>query len=58
MNKKAYITPAMEVMNIETVEMMATSVALCDDTVDTSVSGTQLGGGRRGSWGNLWDEGE
>ena len=54
MNKKTYITPAMEVMNIETVEMMATSVRMYDDEVDTSVSGTQLGHGRRGSWGNLW----
>lgn len=58
MNKKAYITPEMEIMNIETVEMMAASVQLFEDTVDTSESGTQLGRGRRGSWGNLWDEGE
>lgn len=58
MNKKAYITPAMEVMNIETVEMMAASLGINEQTVDTSVSGNQLGKGRRGTWGNLWDEGE
>jgi len=56
MNKKAYITPEMEVMNVETVEMMAASLGINEQTVDTSVSGNQLGTGRRGSWGNLWDE--
>ena len=55
MNKKAYITPTMEVMNVETVEMIATSIALCNDDVDTSEDGAQLGTGRRGSWGNLWN---
>ena len=59
MNKKAYITPAMEVMNVETVEMIATSMNLYDtDTVDTSEDGVQLAGGRRGSWGDLWGQGE
>ena len=57
MNKKAYITPAMEVMNVETVEMIAASVMSLNETeVDTSVQGTQLGAGRRGSWGNLWED--
>ena len=57
MNKKTYIAPAMELMNIETVEMMATSsLNMYSDTeVDTSEEGNQLGTGRRGSWGNLWD---
>ena len=60
MNKKAYITPAMEVMNIETVDMMATSALGISDEyeVDTAAAaeeGGQLGNGRRGSWGNLWD---
>jgi len=57
MNKKAYITPAMEVMNIETVDMMATSALGISDEyeVDTTEGGAQLGNGRRGSWGNLWD---
>ena len=57
MNKKAYITPAMEVMNVETVEMIATSLAMfSEDEVDTSTEGGQLGAGRRGSWGNLWEK--
>ncbi|MBQ2970568.1 MAG: hypothetical protein IJE15_09325 [Bacteroidaceae bacterium] len=59
MNKKTYITPAMEAMNIETVEMMAASIG-------TNIDGLSVGGdaeegdvagsrGRRGSWGDLWD---
>ncbi|MBQ2969372.1 MAG: hypothetical protein IKK87_10485 [Bacteroidaceae bacterium] len=55
MNKKTYIAPAMELMNIETVEMMASSINLHDEEVDTTVEGNQLGTGRRGSWGNLWN---
>ena len=56
MNKKAYITPAMEVVNVETVEMIAASVMSLNETeVDTSVQGTQLGAGRRGTWGDLWE---
>ena len=51
MNKKAYITPEMEVMNVETVEMIAASVMSIND----EEAETQLGAGRRGSWGNLWD---
>lgn len=58
MNKKAYITPAMEVINIETVEMMAASLGINEKTVDTSAEGVQLSHGQRGTWGNLWDEGE
>ena len=55
MNKKAYIAPAMEVVNVETVEMIATSLAMfSDDEVDTASE--QLGTGRRGSWGNLWEK--
>lgn len=50
----------MEVANIETVEMMATNGLNMYDTesVNTSDDGVQLGAGRRGSWGNLWEKGE
>ena len=58
MNKKAYITPAMEVMNVETVEMIASSLQFGEGEVNTSEDGVQLGTGRRGRWGNLWDSGE
>ena len=58
MNKKAYIIPSMEVMNVETVEMIATSLQFGEGEVNTAEDGTQLGTGRRGRWGNLWDSGE
>ena len=56
MNKKAYITPSMEEMNIETVEMIAMSNG--DDSVmisdDITEDDAKMGRGRRGAWGNLW----
>ena len=56
MDKNAYIAPAMEETNIETVEMMATSNAdtffISDDITEDDA---RMGRGRRGSWGNLWN---
>ena len=54
--KKTYMTPEMEVMNIETtVEMMAArpNLGFNDGEVDTE--GDQHAGDRRGTWGNLWN---
>ena len=52
MDKKTYIAPEMEVMNIETVEMMAASSGL--GVFDTSVnSKEQLATGSR-DWDDLW----
>jgi hypothetical protein len=53
MNKKAYITPSMEVMNMETVNMFAGSMGFGDGPVNST---DQLSNDRRGSWGNLWDK--
>ncbi|MBR6602326.1 MAG: hypothetical protein IKK87_10900 [Bacteroidaceae bacterium] len=56
MNKKVYITPSMEEMNIETVEMMAMSNG--DDSVmisdDITEDDAKMGRGHRGTWGDLW----
>ena len=56
MDKNAYMAPAMEETNIETVEMMATSSAdtffISDDITEDDA---KMGRGRRGSWGNLWN---
>ena len=54
--KKTYMTPEMEVMNIETVEMMAASPSLekVEGDFDTN-NGDNLAGDRRGTWGNLWN---
>ena len=51
--KKTYITPAIEEMKIETVEMIATSsMDLLEEEMEST---NQLGTGRRGSWGNRWE---
>ena len=52
MNKKAYITPEVEVINMETVEMIAASVRI----VSEGEGGDEmLSNDRRGTWGNLWE---
>ena len=51
---KTYIKPTVEITNIRLEsQMMAGSDPSLNDEVTT---GGQLGRGRRGSWGNLWDE--
>ena len=55
MEKKTYIKPEIEVVEIESVEMMAGSLVFNDKEVDT---GSQLSNGRRGKWGDLWYQGE
>ncbi|MBQ2808980.1 MAG: hypothetical protein IJF06_07765 [Bacteroidaceae bacterium] len=55
--KKTYISPLMSEVNVEAVSMLAASLGINSDenkSVDTSVSGQQLDGGRRGQWGDLW----
>ncbi len=57
MNKKAYITPAMEIAEMVSDVIMTggSSINMYSDEVNTEEDGVQLGNGRRGSWGNLWD---
>lgn len=51
--KKTYIAPEMEIMNIETVEMIAASI---NTNEETTVSADEAwSNDRRGGWGNLWD---
>ena len=52
--KKTYVSPLMTEVNIEAAQMLAASLNISDQTVDTSAAGQQLGGGRRGQWGDLW----
>ena len=51
--KKTYIIPSVEVVNIEAVEMLATSSVrvLSDESGDEQMSGE-----RRGTWGNRWTD--
>ena len=53
--KKAYILPLATEVSVAAENMLAASLGIYSDkTVNTSEEGTQLSGGRRGEWGNLW----
>ena len=52
--KKNYVSPLMVEVNVEAESMLAASLKISDNTVDTS-NGGQLSGGHRGEWGNLWN---
>ena len=55
MEKKQYITPQMEIVEIELVTMIAMSVGVSDDpTKDDAVMSNR----HRGTWGNLWADDE
>ena len=54
--KKVYISPLMTEVNVEAEQMLAASLGVnSDKEVDTSDPANQLGGGHRGTWGNLWE---
>ena len=52
--KKNYISPLAAEVNVEAEQMLAASVAVHENEVNTASDGVQLDGGRRGEWGNLW----
>lgn len=56
--KKTYITPEMEVIKVGAVSMLAASMGVNEDAVDTSGNGVQLGReDNTPSRPNLWDQG-
>ena len=59
MNKKEYIKPSIEAMDIESMVLMATSTPhigiVPNDPNDPNGSGSEiLSNKRRGTWGDLW----
>lgn len=56
--KKNYIAPAIAELTLATETIMVATSVIIDGSgntiVDTENPGSQLGGGRRGEWGNLW----
>ena len=52
--KKTYVSPLMTEVNVEAEQMLAASLGINDKEIDTSDPNAQLGGDRRGEWGNLW----
>ena len=55
MEKKEYIAPQMEVIEIDTVQMLAASAEDIPVGGDGQGGGEALSNDRRGSWGNLWN---
>jgi len=55
--KKTYISPAQSIVNINACAMIATSLPMGnnDQTVDTSVGGSQLGREDKGT-PSVWDQ--
>ena len=60
MTKKKYITPAMEIAEIEMVSMIAASapeIGIIKPGEEGGEGGTEiLSNDRRGTWGNLWEK--
>ena len=52
--KKNYVSPLMTEVNVQAESMLAASIKISDNTVDTSSEGGQLGKENDREWGNLW----
>ena len=54
--KKTYITPSVETIKVSAVNMLAASLGISEQSVDTSVEGMQLGREDNGSSApGVWD---
>ena len=56
--KKTYIAPSVEVIKVGAISMLAASMEISDNTVDTSGDGVQLGreDEQRPGTPNLWEQ--
>lgn len=58
--KTQYITPSMEIQEISIEKMIATSGVYSDEIgyggIDEDGTITPYSMGRRGTWGNLWEQ--
>ena len=54
MNKKIYIAPAMEIVEVEPVVMLAASNRDFDISNETTGDDAVMSNKRRGTWGDLW----
>lgn len=56
MMKREYVAPKVLEVNVETVNVLATSLYIDGETyVNTEEDGVLLSGRRRGKWGDLWE---
>lgn len=56
--KKSYITPTIKIRRIELTTFIAGSGDFKVSNNDADTNSAVLGNGRRGSWGDLWGNGE
>ena len=55
--KKTYVSPLSVEVSVASEQLLATSeskLQMFSTEVNTEEEGAQLGGNRRGEWGNLW----
>ena len=55
--KKMYVAPEVETIKVNAMNMLAASLDVNEEEVDTSVSGGQLGREDNPSRPNLWEQG-
>ena len=55
MEKKKYIAPVMEIVELEVTTMLAASIGFGEEGKDADDAWTNR---RRGTWGNLWADDE
>ena len=55
--KKMYIAPEVETIKVNAMNMLAASLGVNEEEVDTSVSGGQLGREDNPSRPNIWEQG-
>ena len=58
MEKKEYIKPEVEVIELDPTSMIAASASNIPIGGDGNGGGEALSNGRRGKWGNLWADDE
>ena len=58
MKKKAYIKPSVEVIELESETMMLSASNQVGVFEDETEEDAWMTNRRRGTWGNLWDDGE
>ena len=56
MKKKEYLSPKCKVVNIEFIQMLASSITGSAPDSDDSEFGAPAKASRRGEWGDLWNE--
>ena len=54
--KKVYTKPTTVAISMEVEQVLATSIAISDKTVDTSETGVQLSNKKDGMWGDSEDQ--